>query len=170
MLNKKGQMMEYGIISFVGIVIIMLLLAPFLINIVTTVLGEFGTELTAVDAEAGAAVTSIETTYTNLWDIVIILLFVLNVLLLFISAFLVDTHPVFFIMYILFAFFTVMFVPNVLDVVNEVYDHSQYAGDVGLYLQFTEFILNNFMVIILGILILSGIIMYAKFKFLSRGY
>lgn len=166
-MNKKAQL-DFGLVTFLGIIIIILILAPILVNVVTTILGEVGTNINNTNVAAGVAVSSVETSFTNLWDIVIISLFLLNVILLLITAFLIDIHPAFMIMYILFCFFTIIFIPNVMDVVDVIY--VQYSADVGQYLPLTEFMVDYFEAIILGIMVLSGIIIYAKIKYFGRQF
>ncbi len=159
---KKGQI---GIVSLVGVIIALLFLAPILLNIVTTTTGEFAEAINKTDTNAANAVTSIKDTYTSLWDWALILIFGLNVLLLFISAFFIDTHPAFMLVFIMVAFFTMAFAPNILDATDKIYNNAQYAGDVAAYLPFMDFLRGNFGYIILGIFVMTGIIMYAKFKY-----
>jgi len=161
-MKKRAQV---GIISFVGVVIALLFLAPMFLNIVTTTTGEFADAINGTDANAAATVDSITSTYTSLWDWTLILIFALNVILLFISAFFIDTHPAFILVFIMIAFFTMAFAPNILDATDKIYNSAQYAGDVAAYLPFMDFIRGNFGAIILGIFVMCGIIMYAKFKY-----
>ena len=161
-MNRKAQV---GIVSFVGVVIALLFLAPIFLNVVTTTTGEFADAINSTDANAAAAVDSITNTYTGLWDWVLILVFGLNILLLLISAFFIDTHPAFMLVFIMIAFFTMAFAPNILDATDKIYNSAHYAGDVAAYLPFMDFLRSNFGAIILGIFVLTGIIMYAKFKY-----
>jgi len=59
-----------------------------------------------------------------------------------------------------------------LDAVEVVYNDASMSNattghDSGAFLPTTEFMINNFGGIILTIIILSGIIMYAKFKYFT---
>ena len=165
-MNSKGQI---GIVALVGVVIALMFLAPIFLNIVTTTTGEFAKAINGTDPNAAATVESITNTYTSLWDWVLILIFGLNVLLLFISAFFIDTHPAFLLVYIMIAFFTLAFAPNILDATDQIYNNAHYAGEVAAYLPFMDFLRSNFGTVILGIMVLSGIIMYAKFKYFGDG-
>jgi len=156
---------QIGLVSLVGVIIALLFLAPIFLNIVTTTTGKFATALNATDSNAADTVTGITNTYTGLWDWVLIIVFGLNVLLLLISAFFIDTHPAFLLVYIMIAFFTMAFAPNILDATDKIYNNAHYAGDVAAYLPFMDFLRSNFGAVILGIIVLSGIIMYAKFKY-----
>lgn len=163
--NKRGQL-DFAILTFIAVIIGILILAPVLLSIVVEIVGEVGTQINNTDATAGAAVFKVENTFTSLWDTVIILLFTLNMILLIVTSFFIDTHPAFLIVYILFAFFTVLFAPNMIDAVDKIYLH--YSVEVGAYLPLTEFLVNNFEMIIFAVLILSGIIIYAKIKYFTN--
>jgi len=164
MKSKRGQI---GIVSMVGVVIALLFLAPILLKIVTTTTGEFAEALNSTDTNAAQTVTGIKDTYTNLWDWVLIIVFTLNIILLLISAFFIDTHPAFILVFIMLSFFLLAFAPNILDAVDKIYDSAYYAGDVNSYLPFMDFIRTNFGAIVLAVLVLAGIIMYGKFKYFS---
>ena len=166
-MNKQGQI-GVGIITLVGIGIVLLVLAPILLDVVTTTVGEFSDALNNTDTNAAATVNSIETSFVNLWDLVLVLFFGLNIILLLLSAFFIDTHPAFVIIYIMMAFFVLVFAPNVLDAVDEIWSQTQYAEETGLYLTGMNFILAYFETIVLGIIVMSGIVMYAKFKYFSQ--
>lgn len=165
-MNRKGQI---GIVSLVGVVIALLFLAPILLNIVTTTTGEFADAINGTNTGAADTVDSITNTYTSLWDWALILIFGLNILLLLVSAFFIDTHPAFILVFIMVAFFTMAFAPNILDATDEIYNNAQYAGDVAAYLPYMDFIRGNFGTIILGLFVITGIIMYAKFKYFGEG-
>ena len=167
--NKKGQ---FGIIAFVGFFLVLLFLAPFVVKIVRSSVGGFSDQLAGIDANAATQVDFVEDTFIGLWDWVIFLAFVFNVVLLLISSFFIDTHPAFVIVYIMTAFFLMAFAPSVLDTVEKVYDNAEMSNattghDSGAYLPITEFLINNFGGILLTIIVLSGIIMYAKFKYFT---
>ena len=165
-MNLKGQV---GIVSLVGVIIALLFLAPILLKIVTTTTGEFQDAINSTDPTAAATVGSITNTYTSLWDWALIVIFGLNIILLLISAFFIDTHPAFLLVFIMIAFFTMAFAPNILDATDKIYNSAYYAGDVAAYLPFMDFVRSHFGAIILGLFVLCGIIMYAKFKYFSDG-
>jgi len=165
-MNNKGQI---GIVSFVGVVIALLFLAPIFLNVVTTTTGEFADAINSTNSDAAEAVDGVTDTFTNLWDWVLILVFTLNIILLLVSAFFIDTHPAFLLVFIIIAFFTMAFAPNILDATDKIYNSAHYAGDVAAYLPFMDFLRSNFGAIILGLFVLTGIIMYAKFKYFGDG-
>jgi len=165
-MNKLGQI---GVVSLVGVVIALLFLAPILLKIVTSTTTQFATALNSTDSNAAETVTTMTNTWVNLWDWVLILVFGLNIILLLLSAFFIDTHPAFVLVYIMVAFFTMAFAPNILDATDKIWNSAYYAADSNLYLPFMDFVRTNFGLIILGVFVLSGIIMYAKFKYFGSG-
>lgn len=168
-MNNRGQI-DIGVVSFIAVVIVIIILAPILFNIVTTITGTVGDQINATDSTAGQAMYSIKEKFVSFWDIVIILLFGLNVVLLLISAFLAPTHPLFIVLYIIFAFITVVFAPNLIDVVQKVY--TQYytlQPEMSTKLAMTEFLIDNFSLILLGVIVLSGVIMYARIRYSQDG-
>jgi len=150
------------------VIIVLLILAPILVKMVNEPLDKFGTAINGSNPTAGNSVIEIKGKFLGLLDTVIVLLFLLNAILLLVSAFLIDTHPAFMIMYILLAFFMIAFLPNIVSAVDMVY--GAYSAEVGLYLPFSEWMVGHFEGIIFGMIILSGIILYAKIKYANNGY
>lgn len=166
-MNRKAQ---FGIVAFVGVVLVLLFLAPVLLKVVRAPVVEFSSAINTTSPLASQTVDSIEGTFSNLWDWVLMIGFVINVILLLIASFFIDTHPIFVIFYIMAGFFLLVFAPNVIDAVNAVWDAGSgtvFTEETGLYLTGTTFILNHFGEIILAIFVLSGIVMYAKFKYFA---
>jgi len=161
-LNKKAQM-EFPIISFISVVIILLIMAPFMLKIFNSVLTPFASGVGNVSTEAGARVTSVKNTFINFWDMVIMIAFLISLILLFITAFLVDTHPVFLILFIIFGIFTFMFIPAVMEVVEEIYNNPELALEVS-QLPMADFLREYFVPIMVGFYFVIGIIVYAKFR------
>lgn len=160
---KKGQI-DYPILTFIVVIIGLLFIAPLVYKVVNTSLDNFANSINNVTEGAGDNVRFVETRFANTWDVIIIIAFIINVLLLFISAFLIDTHPVFIVLYLVFSIFTMMFAPTILDSVDAIYDSATFVNETA-NLPFMDFVRNYFGVIILGIMILTGIIIYAKFKY-----
>jgi len=161
-LNKKAQM-ESPIISFIVVVVILLVMAPFILKIFNSVLTPFASGVGNVSAEAGARVTHIKDTFITFWDMVIMIAYLISLILLFITAFLVDTHPVFLILFIIFGVFTFMFAPSIMEMVDEIYNNPELALEVS-QLPMLDFIREYFVGIMVGIYFVVGIIVYAKFR------
>jgi len=159
-MNKIGQA---SIVTFVVVVIGLLILAPVMLKIFNTTVGEVGDKLNETSTEAGAAMEKVENTFTTFWDYLIVIAFFVNVVMLLISAFMVDTHPVFLIMYIISVFVIMSFAPYTMQPVTKILGMDQFTTELG-QIPMTSFVITNFNLILLGVIVLSGIVMYAKFR------
>lgn len=159
-MNFKGQI-EIPIITFTAVIIGLIILAPFVLKISNSILTPFGNAIGNVTEQAGTNVNFVKETFVNFWDFVLLCTFLINVVLLLVSAFLINTHPVFLILYIIFGMFLFSFAPSVLDVVDKIYDDPNFALEVS-QLPIMDFFREYFGFILLGIFFISGIIMYAK--------
>jgi hypothetical protein len=160
--NKRGQM-EIPIITFIVIVAGLIILAPFVLKIMGSILTPFGSAVGNVTTEAGTNVAFIQTTFVNFWDWVILIAFTINVVMLVISAFLVNTHPIFLVMYIIFGIFTFIFAPMIKDILDKIYADPNFALQVS-QLPITDFLREYLAIILLVIFFISGIIMYSKIR------
>jgi len=173
MRNKKGQLSS--IIFFVIIVLTLLLMAPILIKIVATPLSKFSTSMTATDATnvSSNAITTIKDKFLGAFDWVIMFVFIFFTVLLFISSFLVDIHPAFVVVYIMAAFVLVIFAPTISETFQYFYEAPfstlEDGSTISTHLPITKFIFDNFGMVILGIIVLSGLIMYGKYRFSASG-
>ena len=159
-MNKLGQA---SIITFVVVVVGLLILAPVMLKLFNSTVGEIGDKLNETSAEAGAAVATIEDTFINFWDYIIVIAFFVNVVMLLISAFMVDTHPIFLLMYIISAFVIMSFAPYTMEPVGKILGMDQFSTELG-QIPMTSFVITNFNLILLGVIVLSGIVMYSKFR------
>ena len=173
--NKKGQALS--IIFFFVIVLGVFIIAVLLMSLVNTVLDPFKSQVALISNESATNVGSIQNSFVSVWDWVVILLFLFNTVILLISSFMVDIHPAFLIIYIIAVMFLFMFGSTILGSLNDVYDPSgifgtgnvSQGGNAISEMPLTSWFLNNFTMVILGIVIISGVIMYAKFKFGNSG-
>jgi|TARA_Y100000310_G_scaffold3988_1_gene4897 hypothetical protein len=160
--NKKGQM-EYPIIIFIVVIFGLILLSPFILKIFNSFVTPFGSAVGNVTEQAGTNVAHVVTTFVGFWDFVIMIGFLINVILLFITAFLADTNPFFLIIFILFGVFTMIFAPEVLEVLDKIYDSPDFALETS-QVEMVDFLRNYFGLIIVGIYFIVGVILYAKFR------
>lgn len=160
--SKKAQMAE-GIIAFVVVTLAVILLAPIILKIFNSVVAPLGNNVASMSPAANQSAMAISGKFNAMWDYVVIFAFTANILILLVSAFLVDIHPAFLVVYILTAVFSLIFAPSMFSAIDGIYDNSQFTTEVG-QLTVTKFIFDNFGVILLAVIALSGIIMYAKFK------
>lgn len=173
-MNKKGQALS--IVAFFVIVLAVFILAVLLMSLVNTVLTPFRTNIALVDERASDTVGYIQEKFTAVWDWSIALLFIFNLLLLFYSAFMVDVHPAFLVLYIIAVMFLIMFGGTIVGALDALYNPAGVfgtgnltaGGDAISEMPIVSWLLNNFTLVILAIIILSGVVMYAKFKFGSQ--
>jgi hypothetical protein len=178
-MNKKAQV-TFEILTFIVVIIGLIIAAPFVIKVVSSfqvkLVDAVNTSALGSDATTISNVNYVSNTFISWVDKIIIIAFIGQILLLFITAFFIDVHPIFVVFYLIFAFITIVLAPNVYEIGNQIfYGPAGYVGtwvlaDAVAQLPMTEFILNNFAIIILALIILSGIIMYAKVKYFpARG-
>lgn len=168
-INKKAQF-DYPIITFFVLVFGLLLIAPFIlkifISIKTPVSAQLG-NVTMGGQIAQANFNSVMDVAINFWDKVIISAFFLSIILLVISSIFIDASPFFIILYIFISFMLVLFSGNIIDSLDAIYSSPQFATEV-TYLAFMDSIRLNFGVFLVGIMVLTGIIIFGKIA-LSRG-
>lgn len=165
--KKKGQM-DFPIITFAIVLIGLILLAPIILKITRGTITPFGNALGNM-TDIGGEVAKENTlhvlgVFVKFWDGVIMLAFLLAVILLFVSAFLIDVNPFFMILYIFMLFLTLIFAPTILDTVDRIYEAPAYAEEVAL-VPFMDFLRLNFGVVLTVIGILTMIIIYAKIRY-----
>lgn len=165
-MNSKAQV--ESIIYFFAVIVGMFIVAVVVGYLMNAILSPFGNSLNSVSPTANQTVQGILTKTNGLWDSVFIALFLLNVIILMVSAFLVDVHPLFVFLYIIAVMFLIFLAPNILYAVEQIYNTPAYVDQINR-MPMTRFLFDNFIVVLIGIIILSGVIMYAKFKFNSSG-
>ena len=164
--NKKGQM-EFSPAVFIVGIIILIVFAPIILKVISSVKVGFTTALN--DTNPGAIV---EMTYgmdkvVGFLDYLLMIMFFVSMIILFISAYFIDTHPVFLILYVMFAFIFILLLPNMMDAVDTVW--SKFPAETDS-LPLTGWVQSNMVLFTLGVFILTGIIMYAKFKFAGSSF
>jgi hypothetical protein len=170
MKNKKGQL-DNPIVAFVIVAIFLILMAPIMLKIFLNINSGVGNSLGNITGGgdlARANFQAVTGTLITFWDKVIIAAFALSVIILFVSAFMIDAHPFFIILYIILNMFLIIFAPNFLGAVDNIYDSAQFAAEVN-YLPFLNTLRTNFVPILVGIILITGIIIYGKLAFTNRG-
>ena len=168
--NKKGQI-DNPIILFVIIVAGLLIFAPIMLKMFLNINTSFGNSLGNLSGPQGviakANFGAVMTPLISFWDKVIVAAFILSVLLLFVSAFLIDAHPFFVILYIFINFILILFIPTIVKAIDHIYDSINFAAEVN-QLPFLDWLRTNFTIFIVGIMIITGIIIYGKLAFFGR--
>jgi len=162
--NKKAQL-DNPIIAFAVIIIALLIFAPITLKILRSiqepVANSFGNMSNQGGDIAKENFNEVLVTGINFWDKIIVAAFIFAVLLLLVSAFLVDAHPFFIVLYILLNFMLILFAPNIISAVDRIYDSSTFAQETAM-LSFMDTIRSNYAVFLVGMMIITGIIIYGK--------
>jgi flagellar biosynthesis protein FlhB len=172
-MNKKGNV-DFGPAVLIAIIITLILVAPIMLRIIGTVTGTFFTQMNESNPDAVTPASEAVNKVYNFFDYLIVIGMFLNIILLFISSWFIDTNPIFILLYIIFAFILFLFLPNLVDAVDQVWLKMEDASahdtweDNSLNLTFTDFIRRNMIMFSLIIIGLTGVIIYAKFK-LTQG-
>lgn len=169
-MNNKG--MFGGVVFFVILLAVIIILAPIVLKVAVSVMTATSNQLAVVDSTNLSAntVTTIKGKVTSSFDWMIMLIFLVNFLVLLISAFLIDVHPAFVVIYIIGCTVLMLTAPYLMVASEKIYSMSQFSAggnNVIQYLPMTEFLMNNFGIVILAVLVVTGIVMYAKIKFFA---
>lgn len=164
---KKAQA-EFSILTFIVIVAALLIISPIMLKVYRSAMVPLGNALAPMSPTANDTVTTLYTTVTNFWDWVIIMAFLVQIILLFISAFLVNTHPIFLVMYIIFSIFAVIFIPGIQSVMDKVYENYETnttLRDADLeHLTFSVNLRENFPIIMIFLIFITGVIAFGKMR------
>lgn len=162
-MNKKAQI-DNPIVIFAVIVIALLFIAPIVLKIMISVRDPVSASLGNISNGGEVAQTnfnSVINTGINFWDKVVVAFFIFAVLLLLVSAFLVDASPFWVILYILLNMFLIMFAPNIIQAVDNIYDSPNFAQETAM-LSFMDTIRTHYAEFMVGMFVLTGIIIYGK--------
>jgi hypothetical protein len=160
--NKKGQL-DYPVITFIIIVFGLLIIAPFVLKIFNSIQTPMSNALgnATGGTQAAANFNKVMNTATTFWDKVVIAAFILALLLLIISAFLIDSSPVWLILYIFISLMVILFVPDIMSSLDKIYDSATFAPEVNA-MPFIDWLRNNVVSVIVGVMVITGIIIYGK--------
>lgn len=159
---RKAQIPS--VIIFFGLVVGIFIASIIILRITNEILTPFEAQIGNISESAGASVGYVHERFTTWWDVAVVSIFFISVILLFVSSFMIDIHPSFVILYIVALIILFMFGNYLLLVLDNVW----FAVGTSTELDQTtmqRFIINNFNIILLVIFLLSGVIMYAKFKY-----
>jgi hypothetical protein len=163
-MNKKGQ--AESIIIFFGLAIAILVVSVIVLRVANSVITPFQAQIGNMSVTAGTAVNDVHTSFAKWWDYLIIGMFFLNIIILLVSAFMVDIHPAFVIVYIFAIIFMFVFGNYALLTLDSIWNMVGTSTEQA-QTPLEQFLINNFQLVMLGVVILSGIVMYSKFKYFS---
>lgn len=169
-MNRRAQL-DYPIITFLIIVVGLLIFAPIMLKILNSVRSPVASSLGNISSGGDVAQTNFNyvlSTGINFWDKVMVAALMVAVVLLFVSAFLIDVHPFWTILYIILSLFTILFAPSILESVNKIYDSSDFALESS-QLTFMNWLRTYFVEFLVGVMVITGIIIYGKVSLFASG-
>jgi hypothetical protein len=168
-MNRTGQL-DVPVITMIIIVVGIIIAAPIVLKIFTSIQAPFSDALKNQTGAGGnnsaTAFNYVMNTGINFWDKLCIFLFFLAFIVMIISSFLIDTNPFWIVLYIIIAFFAVLFIPSVMSAVDAIYTNSVYLSS-GNSLTYVNFLRNNMAKFVVGMFVISGIIIYGKVRLFS---
>lgn len=169
--NKKGQL-DNPLIAFAVLMIGLLIIAPIMLKVMRSAQAPISSSLGNLTGQGGEIAQgnfdAVLVTGINFWDKVVVAAFILAVILLLVSAFLVDAHPFFIVLYIFMNFMLILFAPNIIGAVDNIYDSPQFAQETAM-LSFMDTIRTHYAEFLVGMMVLTGIIIYGKIVLFGRG-
>lgn len=170
MIHKKKAQIENPVLVFAILVIALLIFAPIVLKVMRSI--QEPTSAALGNISSGGAIAqqnydAVIVTGINFWDKVVIAAFVLACLLLLVSAFLVDAHPFFVVLYIFLNLMLILFAPNIIQAVDNIYDSPSFAQETAM-LSFMDTIRVHYAEFLVGMMVLTGIIIYGKIFILGR--
>lgn len=172
-MSSKAQL-DIPIVGFVVVAIGLIIFAPVMLKVFRGIQVPMSSALGNVSSEAQSSYDSVMSPLVNWWDKVVMFAFVVSIILLLVSAFLIDTHPFFVILYILTCLFTVLIAPSIMSAADSIYENANFVtADAGGFvitnnLPFMDFLRTNFGVVLLVIIFITGVIMYGKVAWFSN--
>lgn len=165
---KKGQI-DFPLITIAVLIVLIILIAPIVLKILNT----FQTAITPAFANITGGEMSSQTanyilgTGANFMDGIMIFLFFTWVIVLIVSSIMIDTHPFWIFLYIIMALLLVVTIPNVTDALDVVYESANFSSEVA-QLQGLGFIRDHYGEILVGLMVLTGVLMYGKLSFFKN--
>lgn len=169
-MNKKAQI-DNPMVIFAMIVIGLLMIAPIGLKIMREVQAPVSASLGNLSNGGEVAQTNFNAvivTGINFWDKVVIAAFIVSILLLFVSAFLIDANPFFIILYIFLNFMLILFAPNIISAVDKIYDSPQFVEETALLI-FMDTLRTHYAEFLVGMMLVTGLIIYGKMALFSGG-
>lgn len=167
---SKGQFAN-PIVMFAVIIILLIIIAPVTLKVINSIKTPMH-DIYGNMSNGGGNIAQknsdfVFNTASNMWDKITVFFFIFALLTLIISAFLIDTNPFFVILYIIVAFMVVLFTPNIVASLDSLYTGTTF-GIEGGQLTFMSWIRAYYGEVLVGVIVLSGIIIYGKVFLFGR--
>lgn len=165
---KKGQL-DFPIFTIIAVTFVIVIYLIFGLKVLNSVKdpisNAFGNMSGGSVAQAGA--NQVSNFGINSMDKIFAVLFIFMIIGLLLSVFFIDTHPIWIFLFIILGVMAILF-GNVIQYIMSTIMGSSAFTQEQLKMPFTSFIINNFEVVLVGIIILVLLVLYGKFG-LNRG-
>lgn len=161
-MKNKGQL-AIPIVAFVIIMIALIFLAPILLKVINEIMIPVNETISDIDSNAATQGYGAVSKFVNMLDAALMIIFFILIVLMLVSAFLIDNHPAFLIIYLVASMFLFIFSSPILDASDRIWDSSDFALEQN-QLPITNFMRQTFGGIMIGVYVITGIILFAKFK------
>lgn len=160
-INKKGN----AVLDGITIVVVMVALGIFLL-FGNYIIDTLNTDIQAADdigADAKGVVSTINSNYVSLFDNLFLFAFILLVIFILVSVFLIDTHPIFFIVSAILLIFVFVVAGLLANVYNDVATDSDLVTYSNNF-TYMSWLMTHLLEVIIGLGFLISIVLFAKFK------
>lgn len=169
-MNSKGQFTN-PVVMFALIVIGLIIVVPITLKLINSIKTPMHDVYGNMSSGAGD-IAQKNTDYvfgvaSGVWDKVSIFFFIFALLILIISAFMIDTSPFWVVVYIIVGFLVVLFTPNIVASLDVLYTGTTF-GIEGGQLTFMSWLRDHFGEVLVGVMVLTGIIIYGKVFLFGR--
>ena len=158
-MRKKGQL---DAVIFIVLIICLLIAAPICFYMFHSVMTPLNNAMANMSPQINTTVTYLSNSYDTFWDWAVLMIFIAMVTTLFISSFLVNFHPVFLVLYIILAFVMVIITPMLATPATTI--SNQFAATTAGHLNYTDWLRDHIVLVVLAVLVTSGIITYGKMR------
>lgn len=168
--NKKGQDAGNPLLAFIIVIFFLFLFGPPLLkglNDVKPKLTDSFSNASFQGNKTAVDVTNKVLNFTiNSMDYALVFLFVIFLIALLISVFLIDSYPFWAVIFILTAVMSAIIGGLLFSHLVDIYNSPLFADELE-QLPMTYFLINNWAYVFVGVVILMIIIIYGKFKFFA---
>jgi len=163
--NKKAQLDNPVIavaISLIALIIMGIVIMKVYLSIQAPVMDGFK-NLTIGGETASTNFNHVLTVGITSMDYIILAFFVIMVIMMFISSFMIESHPIFLILYIGITFLFFMVAPSIIKSADELYESALFVNEVS-YLPILDYIRTYYGELVIGLMVVTGIIIYGKLR------
>ena len=164
--NKKAQI-DIPVVTWIVIIIAICILSPILLHLVNVILVPMGNAVADMSPQANISAQHVVQQTNNFWDFSMVLMFLIITIMLFVSAYFIDVHPLFIVFYIIIAFILFLIITPMSAMLTQFYSSDGSINPFNTtvqHLPFTSFFASYFWQLCFILYIVSGIIMYGKLR------